>query len=92
MGADPKPDDHFAGLQTQGPPTDANTDRVDRATFSHQLELQTGMTGVLLPEAVVLARETLNTTWKPPEAGLEVFGEMGSQRSSKPDSVVLPSR
>ena len=76
MRADPEPDYYFFGLQTQGPPTDPDTDRVDGTTLAHKLELQTGVEGVLLPEAIVLTCQTLYTCWEPPEAESEVFGEM----------------
>lgn len=91
MRTDPEPDDHIILLDTQGSPSNANSDSIDWTTLAHQLELKARMERIILPDAVVVSCEALNVPWEVREERAKVCGYMGSQSSSKPISTVLPS-
>ncbi len=76
MWTNPKPDHRVLALDPHGAPANTNTDRKDGATLTHPLKIQTGVRGVALPEAIIFARQVLDTPWQTAKTPDEILCQM----------------
>src|SRR5262245_8326973 len=91
MRTDPKPDHRVLTLDAHGTPANTHTHRKDGAPLTHLLKIQTGVCRVVLPEAIVLARELLDTPWQTAKTPDEILGQMEFTAHQTPaDGCVQP--
>ena len=84
MGTNPKPDHRILALDSYGAPANTHTDGKDGASLAHPLKIETGVRGIVLPEAIILARQVLDTAWYTVKTPNEIFRQMGVHNSSNP--------
>src|SRR5262249_5018110 len=91
MRTDPKPDHCVLTLDAHGTPANTHTYRKDRVPLAHLLKIQTGVCRVTLPEAIIFARELLDTPWQTAKTPNKILGQMGVHSSSNPCGRVRPA-
>ena len=77
MGTNPKPDYRVLSLDPHGAPANTHPDRKDGAPLTHLLKIQTGVRGIALPEAIILACQVLDTPWQTAKTPDEILCQMG---------------
>ena len=91
MRTNPKPNHRVLTLDAHGTLANTNTNRKDRVPLTHLLKIHTGVCRVALPEAIILAREILDTPWQTAKTPDEILCKMGVHSSSNPCGRVRPA-